>query len=48
MGYVSAVTGTYGAGVMLSILEANGMPAETAMHTYNTFQYVERILLFST
>ena len=44
MGYVSTVTGTYGAGVMLSILEANGMPVETAMHTYNTFQYVERIL----
>lgn len=44
MAYVSAVTGTYSAGVMLSILEANGMPADAAMHTYNTFQYGERTL----
>lgn len=44
MAYVSTVTGTYGAGVMLSILEANGMTADVAMHTYNTFQYVERTL----
>jgi ABC-2 type transport system permease protein len=44
MAYVSNVTGTYGAGVMLSILEANGMTADAAMHTYNTFQYVERTL----
>ena len=44
MGYVSAVTNTYGAGVMLSLLEAQGMTAPVATHTYNTFQYVERTL----
>ena len=44
MGYVSAVSNTYGAGVMLSLLEAQGMTAPVATHTYNTFQYVERTL----
>lgn len=44
MAYVSAVTGTYSAGVTLSLLEAGGMTADMAMHTYNTFQYGERTL----
>ena len=44
MAYVSTVTGTYSAGVTLSLLEANGMSADAAMHTYNTFQYRERTL----
>lgn len=44
MAYVSAVTGTYSAGAMLTLLEAGGMPATAAMHTYNTFQYIDRTL----
>ena len=44
MAYVSTVVGTYSAGAMLKLLEASGMPATAAMHTYNTFQYVDRTL----
>ena len=34
MAYASAVTGTYGAGAMLTFLEASGMPATAAMHLW--------------
>lgn len=44
MAYVASVTGTYSAGAMLTLLEAKGMPATAAMHTFNTFQFVDRTL----
>lgn len=43
-GYVSAVLGTFNAGIQMSFLEGNGMPADSAQKTIGTFSYGERVL----